>query len=54
MVFSWCGRQSQDGGRGREEWRKAPFSLSLWLLIEELDVPAGEERVGWARRTEST
>lgn len=56
MVFYWCGRQSQDGGHGQEEWRKAPFNSSFFLLIEELktDVPVGEERVGWARGTEST
>ena len=56
MVFYWCGKQSQDGGHGQEDWRKAPFSLSFLLLIEDLktDVPAGEERLGWARRTKST
>ena len=56
MVFYWCGRQSQDGGHGQEEWRKAPFNSSFFLLVEELktDVPVVEERVGWARGTEST
>ena len=56
VVFYWCGRQSHGGSHGREEWIKTPLILSFLLLTEELqtDVPAGEERAGWARRAEST